>query len=208
MLKTNSYNLLIFLSLACAISLVFLDIPVAEFFKSHENKAFFRFSTEITELGKSDIYIPLSLAVWLIFRKRNPLVAKIALSVFLTVVIAGLASNLTKFFFGRNRPVMLYDFDTYGFEFFHTKYYKTSFPSGHTTVAAALGSMLALHWRKLTVPAAVFIILMAVTRLSTLNHFLSDTLAGMILGIGVSVLIYDRMFKDRKGAQTSLYSPQ
>jgi undecaprenyl-diphosphatase len=197
--EKNLISLLIFLSIACAASVLFLDIPVAEFFKSHENKAFFRFSADITELGKSDIYIPVSLAVWLIFRKRKPLIAKIALSVLLAVVIAGLASNLSKFFFGRNRPVMLYDFDTYGFEFFHTKYYKTSFPSGHTTVAAALGSILALHWRKLTVPAAIFIILMAVTRLATLNHFLGDTLAGMVLGIGTSLLIYKKMFpKDRR----------
>jgi len=194
----NAVRLLIFLCAACVLSLLFLDIPVAEFFKTHENKAFFRFSADITELGKSDIYIPVSLAVWLIFRKRKPLVAKIALSVFLAVVIAGLASNLSKFFFGRNRPVMLYDFDTYGFEFLHTKYYKTSFPSGHTTVAAALGSMLALHWRKLTIPAAVFIILMAVTRLATLNHFLSDTLAGMVLGIGTSLLIYKKMFPQER----------
>jgi membrane-associated phospholipid phosphatase len=194
MLKSNSVRLILFLMAACLASLMFFDIPVAMFFKSHESKAFFRFSTEITELGKSDFYIPASLAVWIIFRKRNPLVAKIALSILLTLVISGLASNLTKFFFGRNRPVMLYDFDTYGFEFFHTKYYKTSFPSGHTTVAAALGSMLALHWRKLIVPAALFTVLMAVTRLSTLNHFLSDTLAGMILGVGTSLLVYRKMF--------------
>ncbi|WP_303850169.1 phosphatase PAP2 family protein [Seleniivibrio woodruffii] len=191
-------SLLILLSIACAVSIIFLDVPVAGFFKSHENKVFFRFSADITELGKSDVYIPVSLGVWLIFRKRKPLIAKIALSIFLTVVIAGLASNLSKFFFGRNRPVMLYDFDTYGFEYFHTKYYKTSFPSGHTTVAAALGSMLALHWRKLTFPAAVFIILMAVTRLATLNHFLSDTLAGMVLGIGTSLLIYKKMFPQKR----------
>jgi membrane-associated phospholipid phosphatase len=198
MLKSYALRLILFLAAACVLSLLFLDIPVAMFFKTHESKAFFRFSTEITELGKSDIYIPVSLAVWLIFRKRNPLVAKIALSVLLAVVISGLASNLTKFFFGRNRPVMLYDFDTYGFEFFHTKYFKTSFPSGHTTVAAALSSMLALHWRKLTVPAALFTILMAVTRLSTLNHFLSDTLAGMILGIGTSLLVYRKMFPQER----------
>lgn len=191
-------SLLILLSIACAVSIIFLDVPVAGFFKSHENKVFFRFSADITELGKSDVYIPVSLGVWLIFRKRKPLIAKIALSIFLTVVIAGLASNLSKFFFGRNRPVMLYDFDTYGFEYFHTKYYKTSFPSGHTTVAAALGSMLALHWRKLTFPATVFIILMAVTRLATLNHFLSDTLAGMVLGIGTSLLIYKKMFPQKR----------
>jgi len=197
MTVSASYRLLIFLLLACGVSLMFLDIPVAEFFKSNENKVFFRFSTEITELGKSDIYLPVSLAVWVIFRKRNPLVAKIALSFFLAIIISGMASNLLKFFFGRNRPVMLYDFDTYGFEFLHTRYYKTSFPSGHTTVAAALGAMTALHWRKLTVPAAIFVILMAVTRLSTLNHFLSDTLAGMILGIGTALIIYRRMFQAR-----------
>jgi len=197
MTVSASYRLLIFLFIACAASLAFFDIPVAEFFKIHENKWFFRFSTEITELGKADIYLPVSLAVWVIFRKRNPLVARIALSFFLAVIIAGTASNLLKFFFGRNRPVMLYDFDTYGFEFLHTRYYKTSFPSGHTTVAAALGAMAALHWRKLMIPAAVFVILMGVTRLSTLNHFLSDTLAGMILGVGTAMIIYRRMFQAR-----------
>lgn len=191
---TNSYLLIAVLCVVSFISYFVGDIDITMMAKSIEYGKFFKLCTEITDMGKADYWIGGSLLLFLIFFKINKRYARIALSFFLAFLLAGLLSDVLKFFFGRNRPVMILDFDTYGFEFFHTKYYKTSFPSGHTATVAAFASMTAYHFKKLTYPAAVFAVIIAVTRIVTLNHFLSDVLMGFVVGIVVSTLIYKKMF--------------
>jgi len=66
-----------------------------------------------------------------------------------------------------------------------------SFPSGHATTAAAFAVALALAFRRVWVwvTAAVWVLLMAMSRTYLLVHWSTDVLAGAILGTSVALLV-------------------
>lgn len=68
----------------------------------------------------------------------------------------------------------------------------TSFPSGHTSLAAALTVALALvtHRRLVGALAALWIVLMAWSRTYLAAHWLSDTVGGAVLGASVALLVW------------------
>ncbi len=103
-----------------------------------------------------------------------------AVSVALTVAIASGLSSLIKTAVARPRP-------TDGIVPAGT----TSFPSGHTTTAAAITVALVIAfpfvWSR--VLAAVWIPLMATSRNYLLVHWLSDVLAGAVLGASVALVV-------------------
>lgn len=71
---------------------------------------------------------------------------------------------------------------------------QTSFPSGHTMAAFALFTMLTLisidSNRRWGLLFAVLAVLVGVSRVFLVQHFLADILAGALLGIAVSCLIW------------------
>ncbi|KDA04997.1 phospholipid phosphatase [Microbacterium sp. CH12i] len=68
----------------------------------------------------------------------------------------------------------------------------TSFPSGHTTLAAAVAITIALlAGRKASwILAAAWIVLMAWSRTYLAAHWLTDTLCGAVLGASVALLMW------------------
>ena len=71
---------------------------------------------------------------------------------------------------------------------------QTSFPSGHTMSAFGLASLLALmagkQGRKRVLFLALLAILVAISRVFLVQHFLVDVLGGALLGMGVSGLVW------------------
>ncbi|MCE2823736.1 MAG: phosphatase PAP2 family protein [Bacteroidota bacterium] len=71
---------------------------------------------------------------------------------------------------------------------------KTSFPSGHTMSAFGLYSMLALlsrgKNRYLLMTLAGFSILVGVSRIFLVQHFLVDVIGGAVLGMLISILVW------------------
>ena len=71
---------------------------------------------------------------------------------------------------------------------------QTSFPSGHTMAAFALFSMLTLivgeKYRRWGLLFALLAILVGVSRVFLVQHFLADILAGAILGLFVSWFVW------------------
>ena len=71
---------------------------------------------------------------------------------------------------------------------------QTSFPSGHTMAAFALFSLLVLilgkHYRRSGLLLALLAILVGVSRVFLVQHFLDDILAGAALGLAVSWLVW------------------
>ncbi len=68
----------------------------------------------------------------------------------------------------------------------------SSFPSGHTTMAAVVAVILILLVRRwwIWLVAVVWVALMAFSRTYLLVHWLSDTLAGAALGASVVVIVW------------------
>lgn len=119
------------------------------------------------------------------------------LFLFLAVTVSGIATNILKIFIGRARPVRLEREDLYGFIPFSTDSTLHSFPSGHSTTAFALAfALIALfpRGRIVFIPMAIFF---AVSRIVINAHFLSDTLAGAMVGF-LTVLALS-WFENRDG---------
>jgi len=71
---------------------------------------------------------------------------------------------------------------------------RTSFPSGHTMAAFGLYSLLALmsgkkHPRR-AAAFALLAILVGISRIFLVQHFLADVLAGSVLGLAVGALVW------------------
>lgn len=102
------------------------------------------------------------------------------LSLAVTVIAATLVSNAVKGLIDRPRPAD----ETLALG-------AHSFPSGHVTVAAAFTVALALAFPQLWTRtlAVAWISLMAWSRNYLLVHWLSDVVAGAVLGIAVALLV-------------------
>jgi membrane-associated phospholipid phosphatase len=138
----------------------------------------------ITQAGDATAYLVLSAlaAIFYGFVRRDRAATRTALLALAAFASSGILVNILKFLFGRTRPGVFYD---HGVEAFLGPTWDSairSFPSGHATtvaVAAALVVLLAPRWGGLAVAGAA---LVGVSRLLVGYHFLSDVLAGFLLG--------------------------
>lgn len=136
----------------------------------------------ITLLGNQEAVFIIGAVVSLVLLVKKNWVALFAF--WITLAGVGLSVKFGKTIISRNRPVA--DVAYYMVEHF-------SFPSGHATTAIALFGMIAylLH-RRLRVPwqrrllvtlALLLILLICFSRIYLGVHYLSDVLAGLLLGL-------------------------
>ena len=120
----------------------------------------------------------------------NESVRKTGVMTFESVALAGGTTVVLKMILGRSRPYT--EEGTVKFRGFQTDDAHLSMPSGHTTVAFALSSVLAGRIRN-TAASIVLYSLAALTATSRMyddEHWLSDTFLGAAIGttVGLSVL--------------------
>ena len=187
--------LLLATAVFCVVSYLLLDVPVARFFSQFNDPVWRGSWKAVTNAGESQWYLFGGLALFVVFRNRNRLIAISGLFLSGTVSISGLAADLLKFIFGRARPKLLLEQGLYGFGFFHTDFAWTSFPSGHsaTALSAALTlSLLLPRFRPAFFAAGIII---AASRVVLDQHYLSDIAAGSMLGVVTVTLLYQRYFR-------------
>ncbi|MCB2228316.1 MAG: phosphatase PAP2 family protein [Desulfarculaceae bacterium] len=105
------------------------------------------------------------------------------LYVCLAVAATMLIGETLKWFFGRHRPVMLFEKGLYGFSWFATKGWGHSFPSGHNFRIFAALTALGMLWPKARWPLLTLAVLVGVSRVIVTRHYPSDIVAGAFLGI-------------------------
>lgn len=144
-----------------------------------------------TKLGEEIAYLGIGI-VLLFFDYRKVLLLPI-LGITITFV-----SYFTKSLFAQDRPATYFkkldklaDLNLLAGIDMHTG--ATSFPSGHTMSAFALYTLLALFlpkkwWIQLGILSLA--ILVGLSRIYLVQHFLRDVFAGAIMGIGFGVLFY------------------
>lgn len=106
---------------------------------------------------------------------------------------AGLTTTVIKFVTGRSRP---YTKDEHiNFRFFQTSNDFTSFPSGHSTVAFTLSSILSDRINNTYASVGLYSLALLTVwqRMYSDNHWLSDTIMGAAIGyfIGKAVVKFD-----------------
>lgn len=104
-----------------------------------------------------------------------------ALFALLSIGLSSAIVQLLKLLFGRARPEdILLTIDS------------GSFPSGHVANAATLMTVLAIvTWRWwVFVAGAAYVVLMALSRTYLGAHWVTDTIGGALLGVGVAIIVW------------------
>lgn len=183
-------------ALFCVPSYLWLDRPVALWWKASLAGFWQHVFKTITDLGLSQIYLVPAGLLWLAFfalERRQPgrwqVRRNAAAFVFASVAASGLFVDAVKGLAGRYRPRELFDHGLYGFDPFTAHWAMNSFPSGHgQTAFAAMTALMVivprLRWLWLAIA-----VLVAASRVITSVHYLSDVAMGSYLGIAGTVLL-------------------
>jgi membrane-associated phospholipid phosphatase len=118
-----------------------------------------------------------------------------------SIIASGMITPAIKFITGRARPRE--NAGIANFRPFSVGYSSnSSFPSGHTTEAFALASVIANHYEETWVTCASYSMagLAGVARSYHDAHFASDALAGAMIGtlVGKSVVVHNKLLRSRK----------
>jgi len=125
-----------------------------------------------------------------------------ALLVLAAVAVPSVATTVLKHVVGRLRPRYFESLGAFHFEPLSLAASRASFPSGHATTIAALAVAIALvepRWRRVAVivAAAVF-----ASRLALEAHYVSDVLAGGLVGMAGAHIV-ERLFAKARIAVTA-----
>lgn len=113
--------------------------------------------------------------------------ARRAAYLFLVVLAAAVASDGLKIVFGRARPRLLERYDLYGFDYLSLDPDFWSLPSGHAMTIVAVATAAYLLTRR-QLPALVAIaVLVCLSRLILVEHYLSDVLMGAYLAFLIAL---------------------
>ena len=137
------------------------------------------FSEVMNDVGGNWIavyLIPLVIVAGLLFVRRWRAALFVVVSLLASVVVVQLLKSL----FGRARPEEMLVISDFG-----------SFPSGHTANAATLAVIAMLLFPRLWVLllGVVWTIAMAFSRTLLSVHWLSDTIGGMLVGVGTVLIV-------------------
>ena len=113
---------------------------------------------------------------------------------FFSIALAGILTNIIKWMVGRSRPVLFAEDGVFTFTFLSFDYAHVSFPSGHSTTAAAAFIAVALIFRgrrAVIIPVGLAVLAIAVSRVGVRAHFPSDVVAGLFVG-GAFTYVYAR----------------
>ncbi len=142
----------------------------------------------ISDLGNGFVILAVSLAVaawgqWKGLHKAT----RIAFLCLYTYVIGGVASQGLKHLLGRPRPAQTYQFgESWGPS---TERAFDAFPSGHATTAFGLAVLLSFCFPRFRILFLSLALFMAMMRVLQRSHWLTDVIAGALLGSMVGLWV-------------------
>lgn len=198
------------------VSVCFVDQPLSLYFQSEQLASIQNFSRKITDIGLGEYWFGLALASLLVafllkqrsvqnfllkkshlshmpLQKLTEMQKKIyefAMTLLISLIASGLVVHLFKWSLGRQRPHKSEFADPHVFLGFTNQWHFHSLPSGHSQVLFTVATCIALYQPKYRIPIFTIFALLAFTRVITIQHFLSDVLAGCLIGYLVSNAIY------------------
>jgi membrane-associated phospholipid phosphatase len=215
--KKQYFIFIVFIVLLIFISYFYVDKSVSLYFIDNAS-TFKKFGKEVSTLGESHWYIGIGVLGALYFRfiKKNSLYMQRFLFLLYANLFSGLISVILKPLFGRLRPWKLENGeDSFGFLFFQNPEFSfmqnidyqikmllqnsthySSFPSGHTTTSMAVFTYLMILFPKYAYVWISITLLSLISRIFANDHFISDLLAGIIVGVISTLFIYSKM-KDK-----------
>ena len=146
----------------------------------HSSRIMFGFMSFVSLLGAALVVLVLTTALFLFDRKKREYIPVL----WLTLFVAATLTFLLKHFVARPRPAILNPVVENSF----------SFPSGHAVAVFAPLALIDKEYPKLKWLWLGFALLVLISRLYLGVHYLSDVVAGALIGyiIGILVLVATR----------------
>jgi lipid A 4'-phosphatase len=195
-----------------AASIIWIDRPLADFF--HDDGAALKpFFDVVQRFGIGYPYMMLSGVAYLALRWGDRWeklrswgasmrsAAIIPGFLFVAVGASGLLVDLLKILVGRTRPKLLFAAGTYDFAWFGLRADDWSFPSGHAATAAAVAAALWCLWPRPLLLYVFAAALVALSRVVTGAHYLSDVIAGAAIGMVITRLLAYWLLSQRTAAK-------
>lgn len=191
------------------IAIIFLDQPIAQWI-SQEHLLWVRANArEVTDFALGEYWFGLSLVVMILtyalkFAARGRSVAFLeqllnlrrwAIHFFCALLGAGIFLQLCKHIIGRQRPHLSPEYDPLVFQPLTAAWHFHSLPSGHAQVMFTVASVFTLLWPRWAAGFYAAATFFALTRVLILQHFLSDIVAGALVGYFGSLFIRDLLKK-------------
>ncbi|MCX6141424.1 MAG: phosphatase PAP2 family protein [Candidatus Kapabacteria bacterium] len=180
--------------LAMLASMIWIDLPLATWINAHNTSELRQIGSGLEELGKSQWILGYCLIVTLVAWRSMRSFAKQHIAFFVSVAASGILSNVIKVILCRPRPPLFIEQGITQWHLlgFQMEYIWNSFPSGHATtgLAIAISGSAAyprLKWLFWSVGLAIVL-----GRLMLNAHYLSDVIAGSLLGGVVAMWILRR----------------
>lgn len=201
----NPFSLAVWLLLGAGLALLagacarWVDLPLAIWIKQSVSDGVNESFEWVGQMGESGPYIGVALAFYVIGLVglargwRNPLrmsyasMARGSLLMLSTMAVGGLIVLVLKRSVARARPELFFEKGIYGLgESFSRVQQFNSFPSSHTYAAFAVAVVLAILAPRWRVVFYLLAVLVAMSRLVNLDHYLSDvmTAAGIAVVVG------------------------
>ena len=176
---------------AIALCIAFVDRPVAEFVETHIRHTEFwdwldrAMHPFIFVVGAALLFF-LGCGVWSISGRELPTWTETPFLIS-AAVMWGIACEIgLKHIFGRGWPDPTYvQQHRYGFRLLHGASHWDAFPSGHTTVALAILSVLWILKSRWAAPVTPIVVLLLAALVVGNFHWLSDVIAGTFLGASI-----------------------
>lgn len=204
---------------ACVFSILFVDRPLALYYRhaaDPQTVAAFHFVTELGDATGYVIALLLVLVGCILVRMRSLYISTFArlarvghacVFILLSLAVSGAVLHLIKFTLGRFRPRALFESGVYDLSVFTAGYLNSSFPSGHSQVAGALAAALIIVYPRYDALYVLVAGLIGYSRIVTGDHYPSDVLFGLFLGAATAVLIKRRVY-DRRGISLRIVLPR
>lgn len=190
---------------------MYVDLRLAVYLHAAVSKTTYSVFSQISRLGNGGIYAGAALALYVLAlagagrgwggawsdggRER---LARAAMLLMATLASAGLVTWVLKKLVARARPEVFFEHGFYGLGVPFSKNFD-SFPSSHTLAAFAVAatlSIIAPAWRW---PAFAVAALVAMSRLVTLDHYVSDVIAAAAISITAAHVWAPRILDTRYG---------
>ena len=142
------------------------------------------------------------LTVGIIFKREK--MKRVALCIMLAVIVSGVGVNIMRPSFGRARP---YSEQAGTFHHFSAKSEFNGFPSGHSSEAWTLATIVSIAYPPAAVPACAYAGGMMWARMQRNQHFPADVTAGAIWGIMCALPFAMAYRKKSAAASTSSSLP-
>lgn len=155
-----------------------------------------RFFMLVTNLGDG-LFSLMVVIVLLLWRKRKK--AIILLVAFLS---SGLIAQIMKRTIQMPRPLAFFEQTGFDYPYFVNGinlHGSNSFPSGHTTSAFALATVVVLVFKKkrISLYCLCFAVLTGYSRIYLAQHFLQDVIVGALIGTCCALLSYQWIYKSK-----------